>query len=505
MIKSFQFMSLTLLTQLVLLLNQLVLLPLQVRSWGNGVTASWYAVLAVCALTTAADLGLRTAGHAELVRGAQAPFDKESRLRFSEIWGWIRLAMIVATVLLLAADALYQIGWARVAWPLWHGVLVLAIALETLVIVRVMYLDSLGLYRESEGSYLLLAASRFGFASLALVFLHASVATLAWIWLLTSLLGLAIQMPVCRRAGVLSLLEPLPAKLDLRSLVLARYTLAEPCSNWVRLNLPVIVLSIIAPPTVIVTYVALRALFGATRQMVQQLSRYASVEYLGLWREGRAQVAKAHLTFFVLFAALAGASGAGFIVVDNFRLTSLWLLKTDRLIFQTIALPFAAAATFYSYQIVAGLMLRRGEIAAIGRRQYAYILYSGLFALIALLTHSLAIFLLSLFLAEAMIASSFLFVLEDREDGFAASRGLLAAAWSAGLVLVLWLIVNFGGFIWLVEMTPHGVAASTGLLLGWLAVLLAGYAGLSRGVLVQMKTWFRFSTGSIERVSPSKP
>ena len=63
-----RFVSVATATQLLLVLNQLVLLPLQLRVWGSETTAHWNVALAAAALIMAADLGLRTTGHAALLR-----------------------------------------------------------------------------------------------------------------------------------------------------------------------------------------------------------------------------------------------------------------------------------------------------------------------------------------------------------------------------------------------------------------------------------------------------
>ena len=66
------------LTQGVLLLNQVVLLPIQIRIWGHLSTAHWYAMLAIATIVSVADCGLRTAGHAELIRYAHNPADEQA-------------------------------------------------------------------------------------------------------------------------------------------------------------------------------------------------------------------------------------------------------------------------------------------------------------------------------------------------------------------------------------------------------------------------------------------
>src|SRR5271154_1038 len=92
LLKPFQFISLALMTQVVLMLNQIVLLPFQIRIWGTDNTAYWYSTLALAAITTVADFGLRTAGHAEVVRYNT---DKQAKAEFQELWAWIRILVTV--------------------------------------------------------------------------------------------------------------------------------------------------------------------------------------------------------------------------------------------------------------------------------------------------------------------------------------------------------------------------------------------------------------------------
>src|SRR5215469_15227387 len=106
--KFFQFFSLTILTQGVLLLNQIVLLPIQIRIWGHAGTAYWYATLALATITTVADFGLRTAGHSELIRYAHNPADEQAKTEFQHLWAWIRILICVVSIALIGLDLSYN-------------------------------------------------------------------------------------------------------------------------------------------------------------------------------------------------------------------------------------------------------------------------------------------------------------------------------------------------------------------------------------------------------------
>jgi hypothetical protein len=61
------FFSLTTITQLCLVANQIALLPLQLRVWGVDVATQWFTILYLVYLVSIADLGLRNAGHSQLL------------------------------------------------------------------------------------------------------------------------------------------------------------------------------------------------------------------------------------------------------------------------------------------------------------------------------------------------------------------------------------------------------------------------------------------------------
>jgi hypothetical protein len=446
--KLLQFFSTAALTQIVLMLSQLVLLPIQIRLWGQNATASWYAAVALATITTVVDCGLRTAGHAELMRFMSQQSDAvAARDYFRQVWGWIRVLVLLVTVALIVGDSVFSAVFKGEHYPAWKAALTFAYALETVLIIRIMYLDTLGFYRGAELSYFIFAALRLALAVPALLVLRLEANGLAWLFLVTSALALALQgRLLCRRIGVLRVFAALPRKLSFRTLAIARHTVAEPCANWVRLSLPVLVIAAIATPAAVTTYVALRAAFGAGRATIQQLARVASVEYLRFRADGRVAAAESLLSLFVLLAAFFGTAVAGFVVADNMRVVGLWLARFDRLMFQKIALAFALSAAFYSYQIVLGLMFRVGELAWIARRHWAYVIYSALFALFASQAKWLPLYLTMLAISEILLSASFLRPVTTKAMAFgveAGRRGLVAGFLGSTVVLLLWLAARW--------------------------------------------------------------
>jgi hypothetical protein len=443
-----QFFSFAAMTQVILLLNQVALLPMQIRLWGISQAAMWYAAIAVATVTTVADLGLRTAGHVELLRLVQVR-SPEAEAEFQQIWAWIRVLVLLVTTVVILADGAY--GW-------WHGtgiweviriLLAVAYALETLLTVRIVYLDSLGEYSRAEASYFAFAAIRLAIAVPALLVFKVHAFGLSLVFLATSMLGLMMQGWLCAIPRELFLFRRFPSQLSFRACSLARYTMAEPCANWVRLSLPVLVIAAVAPATAVTTYVALRAIYGAARTTIQQMARVASVEVLRLRTLMQVDRAESLLALFILFAGLIGTGVASGVVLDNLRLLSLWLKHFDRSLFQDVNLTLALTAPFYSYQVIVALSFRIGQLSFMARRQYAYVLYSAVFACAALVTRELVVYLALLVIAEIALSISFMVCQHiGGRTGFetrAGWRWLAGSGAGSFLVLVLWMIVRHSG------------------------------------------------------------
>jgi hypothetical protein len=475
-----QFFSFAAMTQVILLLNQVVLLPMQIRLWGNSETALWYAAIALATVTTVADCGLRTAGHVELLQLVRAK-DSEARAQFLQVWAWVRLLVAFVTATLLVADLAYGALHGMGNWQLARALLTLAYAMETVLIIRIVYLDSLGEYSRAESSYFLFAAIRLVVAAPALLLFRVHPLGLCWIFLGTSVLGLALQGWVCDIPRELRIFARFPHRLSFATCSLVRYTMAEPCANWVRISLPVLVIASIAPPAAVTTYVALRAIFGAARTTIQQVARVASVEVLRLLGERRMAPAESLLSLFLLLAGLIGTALAGAVVLDNMRLLSLWLKHFDRPLFQNINLSFALSSPFYSYQIIVALSFRIGQLAPAARRQYAYLLYSALFAVSALTNKSLDVYMALLVLAEILLSVSFLAWQniggEASHKTNAGKHGLACSFAGFALVFALWSIVRHaGGTMFTGKSVENALPAACLLALSLGVLMLVGLA-----------------------------
>ena len=496
MSKLFQFVSFALGTQVILLLNQVLLLPLQVRLWGNTETALWYTAVAIATVMTVADFGLRTAGHPDLLRLFHEG-DAAAAERFAHTWAWIRLCLFGSAALLIAAEVLYgasHAAWHRHPWPV---LLTLAYALEATLIVRIVFLDSVGAYRGAEAGYFVFAALRLALALPALLLWHWGPARLGVLYLLTAAAGLLLQGRLCRVPAALHIFAALPARLEFRAVSEARYTVAEPSANWARLSLPVLVVAAIAPPAAVTLFVALRAVFGAGRTTIQQIARVASVEYIRLRSTSQPEKADRLLSLAMLMTAFAGtALGAG-VIGDNLRILGLWLPHASRPLFGEIALAFALTAAFYSYQIVVAVLFRTGRLAAVAHRHYAYVLCAGISGILARITHMFALYLALLVLAEAALAGSFLLGSTlGRLLGYATGAGrrtLRSSFAGMGVILALWIGVRSHAVPIFTAVNAHGFVA-TGCLLLLALLILLGFSALSNPDLVRAlmrRRWFR--------------
>jgi hypothetical protein len=473
-----QFFSFAAMTQVILLLNQVVLLPMQIRLWGNSETALWYGAIALATVTTVADCGLRTAGHVELLRLVRTNHP-DARAEFLQVWAWIRLLILLVTTALLVAGLAYGALHEMGTWQLGRVLLTLAYAFEALLIIRIVYLDSLGEYSSAESSYFIFAAIRLVLAVPALLFFRVQPVGLCWIFLGTSVLGLALQGWLCNIPSELRIFGGFPRRLSFGTCSLVRYTMAEPIANWARLSLPVLVIASIAPDTAVTTYVALRAIYGSARTTIQQVARVASVEVLRLLGQRRRAPAEYLLSLFLLFAGLIGTALAGAVVLDNMRLLSLWLKHFDRLLFQNINLSFALSSPFYCYQIIVALSFRVGQLALTARRQYAYLLYSALIAASTGIIKSLDVYLALLVVAEILLSISFL--MRQNIGGHASHktnagrRGLAGSFAGAALVFAMWITVRHASSsIFTVKSVDHALQAACLLALSLGVLMLVG-------------------------------
>jgi hypothetical protein len=405
----FRFFSLTTGTQICLLANQLLLLPLQLRFWGQEQAATWFTLLAIANLATFGDLGLRNVGHDALLRATQAA-DGNAIRAFRSLWAIVRLLFLATASLVVMAQYFLPMQGAQGLWPV---LLITSVAIDGFIIVRGIWLDSLGHFNRVEGIFLSLLVARLCLSLPSVAIFHASPETLSWMLLATAVVGLALQVRFVPSSDLLRLTAGGFDRAMLKYLRLVPAALTEPLANWVRLSLPVLILSGIAGPAFVATFVAVRAIFGLGRQIINQLARYASVHYIHALdgaRERAFLVVRRSILACTMISFMVSAA----VLCDHGRLIGLWLNGSSPAVLVPVSLSFAMGACAYGYQVIAGILIRQGRINLVASCQVIYLGYSALAAAVALIVNSIPAYLILLASQEVLIAVLFFFTLERR-------------------------------------------------------------------------------------------
>jgi hypothetical protein len=489
--KLLRFLSLAALTQLTLAINQLAILPAQLRGWGTELTASWYSAIAIAMLASVADFGLRVAGHPDLLRWTAEPSDGVARANFLRVWSWVRLLVVASTLGLIAGEFALQRPSASGDYAPWHALLIGASGIEALLVVRAMYMDTLGLYDKAELGYFLFSLLRSLLALGGLVLLGWRETALAIVYAITALLGMAVQGWLSRQFPQIALAAPLRLDGARQTFALMARTMSDPISNWTRLSLPVVVLSAVAPPAAVTTYVALRALFGLVRATIQQLARVASVEFLRLAQSAQPTQARAVLLGFLLLGALFGTVVSLGVAADNKRLIELWLGEVEGASFYAIAVPFCLGAPFYVYQMLLSLRVRMGDLQAIALRQYGFVACAAVASAFALVSATWSAYLW-LMLASELLVGLLLMLRLDGSFGAmardASGHGLRAAAlWAAALSL-FFLLVQLDPSEIFSKRTFSSIVLSCVATLTCLGLSTLAIAHVSRDALGELRT-----------------
>jgi len=427
-----QFFSLTMATQGCLLVNQVVLLPIELRVWGTDAVAKWVVLIAVANLAGITDLGLRNAGHSQLLSSVRTG-DAAASLEFRGTWALARTVIFGMTTVLLS----YQL-WADAASSALLAVVTASVALDTLTMVRGGWFDTLGEFNKIEALYLGMVASRVTSSLIALTAFRASPVTLGCILLLTSVGWMMAQAFLLRAPASLAFFAGNRHDLRWRSLEMVWFVVSEPAANWVRISLPLVVFAVFAPPAFITTYVAIRAIFASARQVIGQLARYASVQYVQRLEDGKA--AADHFALRAIFACtVIGVAVSSAIIADQGRLLRVWLGAGNVQAETSVIASFVVGAVALGYQVVAGVLIRSGDVVGVAKRQYVYL---GVCAVGALFTsiaaRSTSMYLALLAAQELVIAGLFITALGDHVQ-----RGSIAAvAVACGALSLLWTAVG---------------------------------------------------------------
>ncbi|MCB8878171.1 hypothetical protein [Acidisoma silvae] len=438
MLKIFlQFFSLTVGTQICLAVNQLVLLPLQLRVWGQTETAYWLVALAIANLCSISDVGLRSIGHAQLLSSVHYGDSSDARY-FKQIWALTRGVMLGFTIAVIAGSALVCLTRAE-PFQIWPLVLIVTLSLDTLLIVRGSWLDTLGNFRPVEGLFFGMVAFRNIFSVLALLVFHAGPAVLTYVMLGTGIGAVVAQASILKEPKSLGLLVSGWRAVGWHIGGVIPFAVTDPAAGWIRFSLPVMILATMASPVNLTTFVAMRALFSLGRQVIAQLSRFASIRYAEQISHDTDQ-AEAVMGGFILLATLAASAVACAIIGDHGRLLALWLNGVDPALEPWIALSFAVGAAGNSFQVISATQMRTGQIVRVALCQYIYIAASLVAAAIGYWCRSVLLYLALLAAQEVLIGIVFMSCLRGRLLWLNAGAFLVALS----ATVLFWLAANFG-------------------------------------------------------------
>jgi hypothetical protein len=132
-------------------------------------------------------------------------------------------------------------------------------------------------------------------------------------------------------------------------------------------------------------------------------------------------------------------------------------------------------------------MLRHGKVNEIAKRQYLYIFCLVIFAVVALLTKSVLLWLMLILIAEVTISLSFMLWTPNTTTS-AGVRGSLAALASALLGMSLWLCVRFEPFDFLRQSNTSAIAYTLAFSSLWTLVIAALYLCIGHDLLSEART-----------------
>lgn len=500
----FKFLSLAAVSQAVLVAQQLVLLPLQIHSWGHETAALWLAVSALAAFVGASDLGLRNVAFAAVASG-------QTGARLHTLWTIIRAQVVVCGAIVGAISLLHFAPQAGPKW-LFVWLLTTATALDGFFLIRAGLLEAAGLITVCEALFLTLAVSRLIMGPIAILVFHAGPLTLSALWVVSTIVVIGLQSRL-RAAGQLSpLLGHWRFSGAAEAYREARWSASGPISSWTQIQLPVMVLQAFAPAALTSSFVAIRSVFSLVRAIIAQVARIASVRFVE--RAGTHGVESARALLLLLgggFAWVASGISLGVFAENQMILGPLFALPHDNFV-RIMTVTFAVSAIFSVHQIFSLALMRHGEFRLGGGASYLYML--GMTA-VGVLAYALKNPYLLVF---GLVASDAIFLAQVAWPFFLPAPGtktagdeLRRARVSFALSMALWValtIASWAAFWW--YFAGHEVAAfsitrlAAALAVALLIVLAAAacFVGLSRRQILDLIGKGRTPLASSEPVSP---
>jgi hypothetical protein len=178
-------------------------------------------------------------------------------------------------------------------------------------------------------------------------------------------------------------------------------------------------------------------------------------------------------------------------MIEHRQILDHLILASDTAFYQFVALAFGLTGSFLSSQIIINVMMRTGHVAEAAHRQYGYIAFSVLAAIVALIIRSPEVYLALASVAE--IASAVLFIAFSPHQRIASTktagrRSLPAAVVSSISVLLVWAALRAPASPMMEALSGFGIVEGALFVLAEAALLAAVQLiinfDLYRGMLV---------------------
>lgn len=478
-----RFLSFATLSQLSIIATQLVLLPLQIHSWGHEPVALWLSTLALTGILNVSDLGLRNAGFAAIAAD-------EPPSRFATLWTIMRAHMALATLGVLVVVALWLAPRAGPEGALFLYVLAAAATAEVFLGLRVTFMEAKGLIAPAEALFFMMSATRVAIGAVLIGVFHAGPLPVAILWLVAALAAVFGQSLF----GFVRRVTPVFGDWRLENVKAAyrdaAWSAATPLVQWAQIQAPVLALSAFAAPALVASFVAIRALFGTMRGILQHLGRIASIKF-GEWARAKGE-GSAH-ALLLLAGAFSAWLALGFglaLFAENFMLTGKLFALPNNTTVRAIAFTVTFSTVLSVHSLFTLALARFGKFALTGVANYAYFAVIALTCLVSASLGDVRVLLGGIIVADAALLLMVVGITMRRDADaqqsaarrtfFGAICGYLAVAALAWLIFMgprqeldlaplveaeavaflIWLAV--GGLLWLrTGRTVRGMFART--------------------------------------------
>lgn len=477
-----RFLSIVTLSQATLVAQQLLILPLQIHVWGHDTVAVWLAALALAAIVSSSDLGLKNAGFAAIAAG-------ETGDKFATIWSVMRLQMLATGLVTMAISFVMFSGRIAPDQTVFLVVLTASSIVETCLGMRTPFLEAFGRISHAESAFLAMVATRLVVGAALIHYLHAGPAILSVLWLSSACLAVFLQEQFREVRTVAPLFGRWKFSHIRETYADARWSAATPLVLWAQIQLPVITLSSFAPSAIVSSFVALRTLYGLTRLIIQQISRIISIQYTRRVREISADNARAFL--LVVAAGVAWLSaGAGLaIFAEKFWLTGPLFDIPKTPIVYLLILTLGISSTMSVHQLFSLSMAREGAFSTSGTANYAY--FAGVAGTcgLAYALSNMQILVIGLAACDAMLLTLIVHFFLRGQQGTLVRNALPTFALGIGL----WVTLVAGGWSVLTHFghpapsTPNLVTVAQTMAVAFAAWLAGG--AIYWGRVALSKAW----------------